>query len=159
MQIKYISWMPAALIMLMIFLFSAKPAEVSGKSSLAISKVVLSAYEQIVDYVPDTAEAELLDRIDHIVRKTAHFIEYALLAAAIALHCRVIKTKVSYGLLLSILIAGLYACTDEYHQTFVPGRSGQLSDVLLDTIGAAAGAICFSLLGILVRHWKLRKSR
>lgn len=31
----------------------------------------------------------------------------------------------------------LYACTDEYHQLFVPGRSGQLRDVMIDAVGAA----------------------
>lgn len=35
------------------------------------------------------------------------------------------------------MIAVLYACTDEYHQLFVPGRSGQLRDVMIDAVGAA----------------------
>ncbi|UYJ41604.1 MAG: VanZ family protein [Lachnospiraceae bacterium] len=39
--------------------------------------------------------------------------------------------------MFSWMIAVLYACTDEYHQLFVPGRSGQLRDVMIDAVGAA----------------------
>ena len=160
MKLKYISWLPAALIMVTIFLFSTKTAETSGESSLAISGVVLHAYEQISGNYPEgAAEADLLGKIDHIVRKTAHFIEYALLAAAIAFHCHVIQMRVIHVLLLSIVIAGLYAGSDEYHQTFVSGRSGQPSDVLLDTAGAATGALCLTLLWVKVRRLTARKGR
>ncbi len=160
MKLKYISWLPAVLIMIMIFLFSTNTAEVSDQSSMSISQVVLQAYEQITDDYPEgTTEADLLGIIDHIVRKTAHFIEYALLAAAIAFHGFVMRWKVLHVLLISIVIAGLYAGTDEYHQTFVSGRSGQPSDVLLDTAGAATGALCYTVLWKLSRRWKAGKDR
>ena len=42
-------------------------------------------------------------------------------------------------MVLPWLIAAGYAATDEFHQLFVPGRSGQISDVLLDSAGALAG--------------------
>ena len=44
-------------------------------------------------------------------------------------------------LLLSIFLAFLYACTDEIHQLFVPGRSGEIKDVCIDTCGAFIGAL------------------
>ena len=49
-------------------------------------------------------------------------------------------------LLLSIFLAFLYACSDEVHQLFVAGRSGQASDVLLDTFGAMVGVGVYYLL-------------
>mgnify|MGYP001948405098 CR=1 FL=1 len=49
-------------------------------------------------------------------------------------------------ILLSIFLAFLYACSDEVHQLFVAGRSGQVSDVLLDTIGASVGVGLYYLL-------------
>ena len=39
------------------------------------------------------------------------------------------------------LTATVYAATDEFHQLFIPGRSGQVSDVLLDSAGALAGVL------------------
>ena len=43
--------------------------------------------------------------------------------------------------LLSLFICVLYACSDEWHQTFVYGRSGMASDVVIDTIGAGIALI------------------
>ena len=43
-------------------------------------------------------------------------------------------------LLFAIVIAGLYAVSDEFHQSFIPGRTPLISDVAIDTLGAALGA-------------------
>ena len=47
---------------------------------------------------------------------------------------------IKYTLAMSILFSFLYACTDELHQIFVPGRSAQFRDILIDTLGASFGA-------------------
>ena len=54
----------------------------------------------------------------------------------------VINTKL---VLLSLLICFLYACSDEIHQLFVPGRSGEARDVLIDTLGACLGVSFYYL--------------
>jgi VanZ family protein len=79
----------------------------------------------------------------HIIRKTAHAVEYAILgillwrvvrsAAALASH------RPARHFRFSLLLAALYAATDETHQIFVPGREAAVRDVLLDTCGAALG--------------------
>ena len=144
MKFKYISWLPAVIIMAIIFNFSSKPATISGESSLMISQTLLNAYENISDQTyEESARQQVLLELDHIVRKTAHFMEYALLAAAWVLHFVVRKKGYHIGAYLSILFTSLYAVTDELHQTFVPGRSGQISDVLLDSCGAVTGALLF----------------
>ena len=56
------------------------------------------------------------------------------------------------------LIAALYAASDEIHQLFVPGRSGQLSDVILDSAGALAGVAAFTVLCWLINRRKARVS-
>ncbi len=56
------------------------------------------------------------------------------------------------------LIAALYAASDEIHQLFVPGRSGQLSDVILDSAGALAGVAAFTVLWWLINRRKARVS-
>ncbi len=155
MKLKYISWLPAVIIMASIFCFSSKPATTSGESSLMISQTLLNTYENITDlsYEELTRQQVLLE-LDHFVRKTAHFIEYAFLAAAWVFHFvfRGRGYRIAAG--LSILITSVYAATDEFHQTFVAGRSGQISDVLLDSCGAVVGAFIFlSLILIIKKHW------
>ncbi len=87
------------------------------------------------------------------VRKTAHFTEYAILGSLFYLNLRHHSSqkqslkhhsgqKQSPKLfVLAILFSALYACTDEFHQLFVPGRTGQPFDVLVDTLGATFGCL------------------
>lgn len=155
MKLKHFSWLPAVIIMGIIFCFSSKPAEVSGENSLAISRTIIKIYEQATATPIEAPEmTRTLDRVDHIVRKTAHFMEYAVLAAAIALHFTLWKEGRGWRLGMPVLITALYAATDEFHQTFVPGRSGQFSDVVLDSCGAVAGVIFFAIfLYIAEKQW------
>ena len=70
---------------------------------------------------------------DLVLRKCAHLTEYAILGALLARATR------SPG--LAVLLAGLYAVTDELHQTFVEGRVGAPLDVAIDTVGALVGVL------------------
>jgi hypothetical protein len=73
-----------------------------------------------------------LGTLDFILRKLAHMTEYALLTAlwAWALH-----PLTRLNLAIAATIAILYAISDEYHQTFVTGRSGTVRDVIVDALG------------------------
>lgn len=79
---------------------------------------------------------------DFIIRKTAHFLEYAVLCI---LYFRGLKntTKISLkkAVILAFLMAVFYAITDEYHQTKVNGRTGRLFDIGIDSLGAFFGLI------------------
>jgi VanZ family protein len=147
MRLKFISWIPAAVVMVVIFLFSANPAESSNESSKIIASQVVTIYENItnVEYDPNTRE-KLIDKFNHIIRKSAHFSEFALLAWCICLHLMVLKRKGISLYLTAVSLSALYAATDEIHQYFVPARSCQLRDVLIDTCGAATGALFFFIM-------------
>lgn len=75
-----------------------------------------------------------------ITRKAAHFLEYAVLSVlfyrAVRRTTMVSKTK---ALFLSFFLTIFYAATDEYHQTFVNGRTGKFSDIGIDAIGVFSG--------------------
>jgi len=79
---------------------------------------------------------------DLILRKLAHMFEYGVLYLLIY---RVFKRTSSLSknklLFISLFLTILYAASDEYHQTFVPGRSGNLTDVSIDSVGAVLGLI------------------
>lgn len=84
---------------------------------------------------------ETYENIHHFIRKSAHFTEYAGLGFLL---WRVVNyTPVFEGCLTSyataLVLAAVYASSDEFHQIFVPGRQAAVLDVMLDTTGAAAG--------------------
>lgn len=72
---------------------------------------------------------------DFILRKLAHVGEYAILAFLLvrALHLHGLSPK--RVILIAACVSVLYAISDEFHQTFVPGRNGVWSDVIIDSIG------------------------
>ena len=55
---------------------------------------------------------------------------------------------------MSVLSTALYAVTDEIHQLFVPGRSGQITDVILDSCGGLIGAVLSATILYLIRKRK-----
>lgn len=81
---------------------------------------------------------------DWLLRKTAHLIAYGMLAflALFALHVARAPRRTA----LALLIASAYAASDELHQSFVPGRSPEVRDVLIDVCGAAVGVIAWHAL-------------
>jgi VanZ family protein len=76
---------------------------------------------------------------DVALRKVAHVTEYAVLTA---LWWRALRALgVSRPLAGAVAIALLYAATDEFHQTFVDGRTGTPVDVMIDAIGMTIAAL------------------
>ena len=76
---------------------------------------------------------------DTILRKIAHTLEYAVLGALL--------TRALRRPGLAFLVAVLYAASDEFHQTFVPGRHGSPVDVAIDSIGIAVGVLAWQRFG------------
>lgn len=91
---------------------------------------------------------------EHFVRKGAHFTEYAVLGILL------MSTKMSYVRniledIFNVLFLGLFIpVIDETIQLFVEGRSGQISDVILDFSGVIAGIIITSILCIILNKSK-----
>lgn len=116
--------------MLVIFVFSAQKSEESTKLSNGAGRYVVTTVNEVMDKGWDEEKVEEYAlAIDHPVRKLAHATEYAILAL---LWFGALGSKPQ-----AVVIAFLYACTDEFHQLFVPGRAGLFTDVLIDTSGAA----------------------
>ncbi len=126
-----------------IFGFSAQPAETSLSSSGGVIEAIARFFDSEFDTLSAEAQAEIVGMWQHFVRKTAHFCEYALLgflsANALCTYrlSKVLKTLIPVGLCL------VCAVCDEVQQSFIPGRSGSVMDVLLDTLGGLAGTVAF----------------
>jgi VanZ family protein len=95
---------------------------------------------------PNISEASL-NEIHFLIRKTAHFTEYALLAllAVRAFHT---SRRAALGRVWWLVAFALVACVsllDEYHQSFLPSRTGTIYDSLLDMTGGATALACAAL--------------
>jgi len=95
-----------------------------------------------------------------LVRKVAHFVCFALLGASWYYYLRRLgKFTPGFTSLGSLLFVILYAFLDEFHQTFIPGRTGLSSDVLLDSIAGLTGIIIFASVYYLTRSQDQRTAR
>lgn len=140
----------ALLWMGIIFLFSAQKSDESTQISNGAGRCVVKAVNEIMDkgWSEEKVEEYALV-IDHPIRKLAHAAEYGILAL------------LWYGVMSShwkaIAIAFLYACTDEFHQLFVPGRAGMFKDVLIDTSGAIVFMLVVWVVGFVVSSWRAKR--
>lgn len=141
---KLLTTIPAICVMVLIFYYSSQTAvESAGLSGgitrrfvegiLGVSKIELSAAERLV----------WLENMEIVVRKGAHMAEYGVLGIAVAYSLYVYGKRGRRLILWSELICVLYAATDEFHQLYVPGRAGQVGDVVIDGIGALVGCLVF----------------
>ncbi len=92
------------------------------------------------------ASAETLDLLHHIIRKCGHLTEYFILSLLIlrGIRAGAKGMRLRWALIAILLVAG-YASLDEFHQSFVPGRTAAVGDVLIDTSGGAVALIVASL--------------
>lgn len=154
--VRYVSVLPALLILLLIFGFSAQDGEASGSLSLRLCGALLRSADRLLSL--GLTEAELWLRADAIhfgVRKAAHMTEYFFLTFGVFLPLWVrfstrsndVSRKSAFYkiLLLTFFLSIAFAALDEFHQVFVPGRSGSPVDVLIDSAGifAACGILFF----------------
>ena len=129
------------LLMGMIFFFSAQPSNVSEESSGFLVELIEKALGR-------PFSGRTLETIVFLVRKTAHFSEYLLVGLFFSLTLNEKRTFHGKEFAFSVLICSLYAVSDEIHQHFVPGRSGELRDVCIDAAGAFLGCfLVFSFTG------------
>ncbi|MCG1021525.1 VanZ family protein [Sutcliffiella horikoshii] len=140
-MLAVVSWGLVVSWMALIFLLSAQHAEQSANLSGGITELV----NEVVERVAPQTDLHI-EQISYFVRKNAHFFAYLLLALLTlnALRRSGVRGRKSAALAFGISV--LYAISDEVHQLFVPGRSGQVSDVLLDSVGALTGIGLYVLL-------------
>ena len=139
-----------------IFSMSSENAEKSSNTSGQTIRVVLSAVPEF-EKQPEEVKVNIIEELQFIVRKSAHFIGYmilGILASGLILQYENINKKYP----LAFLICVIYAITDEIHQLFVPGRAGQVRDVLIDSAGSFLGIILvMAFVKILIKFNKKHK--
>jgi VanZ family protein len=118
-------WLPVILWCLVIYTFS-ESSWFTGANTAQVLQVILS-------YLPfGGGEEEGPSFLNFLIRKAAHLTEFGILAVLVwrALFPR----RASY--IGAWLFATAYAATDEWHQSFEPGRTATPKDVVIDSCGA-----------------------
>ncbi|WP_018749975.1 VanZ family protein [Paenibacillus sanguinis] len=161
---KLLRFLPALLLMLVLFLSSSQSYQ---EQTLVPDIEKTTSQQSISDFfggmrfsyggreisVESVGSAGF---IEFLIRKAAHFGSYALLAMLLVYALGgVERVRGRRRYVYAWGIALLYACSDELHQGFTPGRTAMLQDVILDGIGAAFGTAVAGLWGF----WSQRRQR
>ena len=121
----------------MIFSMSSRNGDESAQDSEIVGRIIGQIFYPGFSDMSEEFQQEFAVRIDHYVRKAAHATEYSILAVlAIMAFCSVGR---------GYLTAVIFSISDEIHQLFVPGRSGQITDVIIDGCGALIGVILIKI--------------
>jgi len=135
--------------MSIIFYFSAQEASISAGQSGNIVRVIEKSVK-IISGKEISFERGMMLGVEKFVRKLAHFFLYTILGMLV-LNCVTIF-NVQKKKTFSMVVCLIYAISDEMHQLFVPGRSGQISDILLDFAGSIVGILILSGLYCLIKN-------
>ena len=156
MPLRITLWVLIAILLCLMFYFSGQDGSQSNSTSEPLARWLMPRLDLRLAKRDARQTRVVLEISQRIVRKFAHFSEYALLAFLLVI---LLET---YGLrasgLWAWLLTVLWAVGDEAHQFFVQARSADWWDVAVDGSGGLAGAVfaCF-VVGLLIRH-RLRKA-
>ena len=119
---------------------SLMPAEVSASFS---EQVMDTCIQPILSFLGETPSADGISDGDrmHLLRKAAHFTEYWILGMNLCWLFQILKEKGIHSFTMPLLLGILTAILDESIQLYSPGRSGQITDVWIDTAGLTLGII------------------
>ena len=153
--IRYLLMICIVIVCCTIFRFSSDQSTESSRTSVGVTKFIVSIIWQDN---PEVNTDTLINTIHPIIRKVAHFSIYLLLGTLVMCCAQTFKGCKEYKFDASVMLCFFYACTDEFHQLFVPGRSGEFTDVCLDTVGATFGILLVMIIVWIVEKIKNRNS-
>ena len=153
--IRYLLMICIVIVCCTIFRFSSEQSTESSRTSVGVTKFIVSIIWQDN---PEVNTDTLINTIHPIIRKVAHFSIYLLLGTLVMCCAQTFKGCKEYKFDASVMLCFFYACTDEFHQLFVPGRSGEFTDVCLDTVGATFGILLVMIIVWIVEKIKNRNS-
>lgn len=128
--------------MMLIFMFSNQKADDSSKLSDGLIVKVANVF--VKEDLSVEKKEIILEKYTTIVRKAAHFTIYLILGVLVI--NLLMEYNIKHIILIPLIICLLYSISDEFHQLFIVGRSGEVRDVLIDTIGALTGIYGYYLI-------------
>ena len=123
-----------------IFGFSNQDGTQSKGVSGKVARILIEIQPRYKE-IDEIKKEELIEKYQKFVSKGAHFSIYAVLGMSITGLMCTYKLTNKKRIYISLIFGILYACSDEIHQIFIEGRSAQVTDVLIDTLGIIFGII------------------
>jgi len=125
---------------LLIFALSAQTGEQSAGLSSQVTKIIIKTVTWVMPMDTNVRTIDkMVQKFNNIVRKFAHAGLYLGLGILV-INSNIKKdTKGFKPYVYAVIFCMVYAVTDEAHQTLVAGRTGQVSDIVIDTTGAIVG--------------------
>ena len=149
---KVICWIVVLIWLMVIYSFSARNGINSDYQSrvfivnMSKSVVKIANYLKLTNTEPTHEQYyKFAYAINGIVRKLAHGFIYFILAILIMVALSINKNITYMNVLITVIVCFIYSITDEYHQSFVDGRTGLLIDCVIDTFGAILGSSIYVL--------------
>ena len=139
-----LSFLPALVMMCLIFSFSAQTGEESGSLSSKISHMAVDVGNQIFHL--DLTESEIesyAGSLEHPIRNLAHMTEYFILTILVLFPLFICGLRGRSLVLTALFFCVSFAATDEFHQSFVAGRGPSVKDVGIDSIGVCAACLLY----------------
>lgn len=146
-----LAWIFVALWMLLIFLFSAQNGTDSGSVSRTIAEATLRLFNQ-------AASESAIAGLESVIRNLAHGSVFFILA--ILTSNAMTRTGITDIRNAIVTLAGcaLYAVTDEWHQSFVPGRAMQIEDLGIDLLGIILAVLIYQGI-VILRYYKSKREK
>lgn len=140
--LKALSFIPAIIIMISIFSFSGQTGDNSGSLSFKVSHKIISIGDKIINSNLSNERVDFYaEKIHTPVRKLAHMTEYFLLTIAVSFPLYLYEIRGFRLSIFAFLFCIAFACSDEFHQSFISGRAAMKRDVLIDSIGVIIGVV------------------
>lgn len=152
---RWLALLPAALWYAVIWHFSAQPASVSGGLSDRLLYQAMLLCSPRFAAAPETVRITAVEALSFFERKAAHMFLYFVLALLAYFAACFFLRRLTARAGAAAAVCAVLAALDEYHQTMVPGRSGEVRDVLVD-LGGALIALAFLALPQLARRYRRR---
>lgn len=134
-------WLLAAACAGCIFWLSSKDGNQSQNMSDSVRRYLMKLFGPLLN--------------SFIVRKFAHFFEYAALGFLIG--CALFLSRRRFSPITAVICSALYSVSDEIHQYFVPGRACRIFDVGVDTLGALTGTLFLAFIILIVSSIAIRR--
>ena len=136
-----------------VFIFSNQESTESSGVSKKITNNIVKTFH-IVDKYNEEDKQNIIDNIEHIIRKLAHYSLYTLGGFLIYLEINEYKIPLLRKIIYTQIFGTSYACTDELHQILIPGRSGEIKDIFIDSCGIFTGVVVAILCIFLLKKIK-----
>lgn len=126
----------STLVFIWVIIILTNSSQIAEKSNNQSLKITTFVYNSVSKYSGNSID---ISKTNHYIRKIAHVFEYFILVILFLGLFKTIKVSIKYKYWIGLIICEILAIVDEYSQTFVSGRNGNIKDIFIDSVGIVIG--------------------